>query len=37
MREVAPHVVACDHDAEFETGLDIILAGLAATSESRRR
>jgi AcrR family transcriptional regulator len=38
MREVAPHVVACDHDTEFELGLDIILAGLAAAaSESRLR
>ncbi|MEJ7792200.1 MAG: TetR/AcrR family transcriptional regulator C-terminal domain-containing protein [Gaiellaceae bacterium] len=36
MREVAPHVVACDHDTEFELGLDLILAGLAAASESRR-
>jgi len=36
MREVAPHVVACDHDTEFEMGLDIILAGLAP-SESRQR
>ncbi len=36
MREVAPHVVACDHDVEFELGLDLILAGLAAASESRR-
>jgi len=37
MREVAPHVVACDHDAEFELGLDVILAGLLARSESRLR
>jgi len=37
MREVAPHVVTCDHDTEFEIGLDIILAGLAVASESRRR
>jgi len=29
MREIAPHVIACDHDTEFESGLDIILAGLA--------
>ena len=36
MREVAPHVVACDHDVEFELGLDLILAGLAAASEGRR-
>ena len=36
MREVAPHVIACDHDVEFELGLDLILAGLAAASESRR-
>jgi len=36
MREVAPHVVACDHDVEFDLGLDLILAGLATASESRR-
>lgn len=28
MREVAPHVVACDHDAEFERGIDFIIRGL---------
>lgn len=37
MREIAPHVIACDHDAEFEWGLDIILEGLLAESKSRRR
>ncbi|MDP8907673.1 MAG: TetR/AcrR family transcriptional regulator C-terminal domain-containing protein [Chloroflexota bacterium] len=30
MREVAPHLVACDHDAEFERGLDLIISGLRA-------
>ncbi|MBA2332198.1 MAG: TetR/AcrR family transcriptional regulator C-terminal domain-containing protein [Actinobacteria bacterium] len=30
MREVAPHVTACDHDAEFTSGLNAILAGLRA-------
>ncbi|MEO5576195.1 MAG: TetR/AcrR family transcriptional regulator C-terminal domain-containing protein [Gaiellaceae bacterium] len=28
MREVAPHVTACDHDAEFMSGIDAILAGV---------
>ena len=36
MREVAPHVVACDHDAEFETGLTVILAGLRAELQRRQ-
>ncbi len=30
MRELAPHVVACDHDAEFERGIDFIIRGLRA-------
>ncbi|MBA3861785.1 MAG: TetR/AcrR family transcriptional regulator C-terminal domain-containing protein, partial [Solirubrobacterales bacterium] len=30
MREVAAHVVACDHDAEFERGIDFIIRGLRA-------
>ncbi len=30
MREVAPHVVDCDHDAEFERGIDLIISGLQA-------
>jgi hypothetical protein len=30
MREVAAHVVACDHDAEFELGIDFIIRGLRA-------
>lgn len=30
MREVTPHVLACDHDAEFEMGMNTILAGLRA-------
>ena len=36
MREVAPHVVACDHDAEFERGIGFILAGLRAELERVR-
>lgn len=35
MREVAPHVVACDHDAEFERGVGFILAGMRAELERR--
>ncbi len=35
MREVAPHVVACDHDAEFEAGMNFILAGLRVELERR--
>lgn len=30
MREVAAHVVACDHDAEFDRGIDFIIQGLRA-------
>ncbi len=36
MGEVAPHVVACDHDAEFERGISFILAGLRAELERMR-
>ncbi|MDQ4081356.1 MAG: TetR family transcriptional regulator [Actinomycetota bacterium] len=36
MGEVAPHVVACDHDAEFERGIGFILAGLRAELERMR-
>lgn len=28
MREIAPYVVACDHDAEFELGMNTILSSL---------
>ncbi len=37
MREVAPHVVACDHDAEFDKGVDFILAGLRIELEKGQR
>ena len=30
MREAAAHVVACDHDAEFDRGMDYIIRGLRA-------
>jgi len=37
MREIAPHVIACDHDAEFDRGLDVILKGLLADSNDAVR
>ncbi len=37
MREIAQHVIACDHDAEFDRGLDVILKGLLADSNDAVR
>jgi hypothetical protein len=37
MREVAPHVTACDHEAEFKSGMGAILAGLLAELKSYGR